>query len=238
MRLLDRSHFEPIFVPLQGKRVALVDGVGKNVGDRMIYAATRQLLDEFEIEWTVLRRRPPPDAEIVLLFGGGNLGSRYRREVRIRRTAMDLGLPAIVLPQSCMGPERGPFLRVFVREHLSLRFFPDAQLAPDLALGFEVPTLAKSPRQVSGLFLRDDSEAIFRNVPSDGNPTKLCRTPQEYVAFAATYERIRTDILHFAISGLMAGCQVTLLPNSYHKNRGMWECWLRDLGCKWSESAL
>jgi exopolysaccharide biosynthesis predicted pyruvyltransferase EpsI len=84
--------------------------------------------------------------------------------------------------------------------------------------------------------LRKDTErGIPRNwfprewFPRD--PVKLCRTPDEYLHLAARYESIVTDRLHFAICGLLLGRQVVLLPNSYHKNRSMYETWLRDLGC-------
>ncbi len=235
-RLLALSHFEHVFRPLCGKRVGLVDGVGKNVGDRLIYAATRQLLDSFEIDWVTQHPRRRTDVEILLLFGGGNLGSKYRREIRIRRTALKLDVPAIVLPQSCMGPERGPFQRVYVREHYSLRFFPDAVLAPDLALGYDMALADVAPHRARGMFLRNDSEAKFGDTASDERPTEVCRTPEEYITYASGFGCIATDMLHFAICGLMAGRRVILLPNTYHKNRGMWETWLRRLGCEWANT--
>jgi exopolysaccharide biosynthesis predicted pyruvyltransferase EpsI len=53
---------------------------------------------------------------------------------------------------------------------------------------------------------------------------------------ATQYKRIITDRLHFAISGLILGRETTILPNSYHKNRSMYETWLRDLGCNFAEN--
>lgn len=43
-----------------------------------------------------------------------------------------------------------------------------------------------------------------------------------------------TDRLHFAIAGLHAGRDVTLLANDYHKNKSMHETWLADLGCRFA----
>jgi hypothetical protein len=31
------------------------------------------------------------------------------------------------------------------------------------------------------------------------------------------------------------GCSVTLLPVAYHKNRAMYDEWLKPLGCKWAD---
>jgi exopolysaccharide biosynthesis predicted pyruvyltransferase EpsI len=53
---------------------------------------------------------------------------------------------------------------------------------------------------------------------------------------ASRYRRIITDRLHFAIAGLHAGREVTLLPNNSHKNRSMHETWLAGLGCHFAES--
>ena len=65
---------------------------------------------------------------------------------------------------------------------------------------------------------------------------RLYKPTKEYILLAARYETIFTNRLHFAIAGLIAGRKVTLLPNSYFKNKSIWECWLKDLGCLWSES--
>jgi exopolysaccharide biosynthesis predicted pyruvyltransferase EpsI len=53
---------------------------------------------------------------------------------------------------------------------------------------------------------------------------------------AAMHRRIHTDRLHFAVAGLMVGTEVVLYPNSYHKNREVYDLSLKRLGCKFSES--
>ncbi|MEZ6066061.1 MAG: hypothetical protein R3B90_10210 [Planctomycetaceae bacterium] len=132
LRLLSLSHFEPIFGPLSGRRVGLVDGVG-NVGDHLIYAATRQLLDAFGVDWIEQQPGDRDEIEYLLLFGGGNMGSNYLREMRRRQSALRPDVPSIVLPQSWMSPEPGPYWRCYVRERRSLTHCPDGVLAPDLA---------------------------------------------------------------------------------------------------------
>ncbi len=234
MRLLPLTHFAPLFTPLLGRRCGLVDGHG-NVGDHLIYLATRQLLDAFGVEWIAQRPEDRDPVDVLLLFGGGNLGSRYPKELEIRRQALQRGLPAIVLPQSLMGPEPGPFERVYVRERASLRYCPEGILAPELALGYDHATPVAAPHEAFGLFLRADEERRIPPVPGASDPTCLCKTPAAYLALAARYAHIVTDRLHFAICGLIQRRRVTLLPNSYHKNRSLWETWLRDLGCEWAD---
>jgi len=247
IQLLPDSYFASIFEPLRGLSVGLVDGYG-NVGDRLIYRATRQLLDRFHIRWrkhyvmpTLLCRffacpshtKSRPD--VLLLFGGGSMGSMYRREVALRRRALKSGIPSIVLPQSFMAPEDGPFQNVFIREEDSRRFCPRGTLVPDLALAFRYDRTV-SPDGDCGVFLRRDIEARFARVPSLGDPARLADTVDKYLELAGKFGHVVTDRLHFAIAGLLNGRRVTLLPNTYHKNRSMWECWLKSLGCEWADT--
>lgn len=251
MSLLPTGSFDQVFSPLRGKRVALIDGYG-NLGDQLIYRATRQLLDAFGVAWHAAspRRRWPdlscidevlaaPDVELVLLFGGGNMGSPYVASRRIRQYALDratrLKLPCIVLPQSFMAPEPGTFERVYVRERHSLRHCPEGILAPDLALGLDIEPPNVECTASRGIFLRRDREAFVQG-DSDGDPAARCGTVEDYLRLAARHHHVITDRLHFAICALLCGCQTTLLPGSYHKNRGMWEAWLADLGCNWADS--
>ncbi|MFV0445324.1 MAG: polysaccharide pyruvyl transferase family protein [Planctomycetaceae bacterium] len=235
MRLLPLSAFDAIFFPLRDQRVGVVDGFG-NVGDRLIYAATRQLLDAFGIEWVTLSPGDPLTVDTVVLFGGGNMGSRYKREFEVRRRAVKdaaaRGIPIVVLPQSWMSPEPGPFARAYVRERASLQHCPNGILAPDLALGYDYEARTTDPTVERGLFLRRDAERKVAFQDGEQDPARICRTPAKYLALAGRYSHIITDRLHFAICGLLNRRRVTLLPNSYHKNRSLWETWLADLGCE------
>lgn len=241
MRLLDLSYYESIFLPLRGLRVGLVDGYG-NIGDELIYAATRQLLDAFEIDWILQRPEDRDPIDKLLLFGGGSMGSWYVRELSIRRRVLKRNIPTIVLPQSFMRPEPGPYERVYVREHGSLELCPEGVLAPDLALGYEHVPTSEPPVHETGLFFRVDREgrwplkSLTRAHRNHGDPLSRCRNYHEYLDLAGQYGHIITDRLHFAISGLLNRRRVTLLPNNWHKNQGIWKLWLSGLGCEWADS--
>ncbi|MEW4451252.1 polysaccharide pyruvyl transferase family protein [Bremerella sp. JC817] len=235
-RLIPAMCFEPIFGPLAGKRVGLVDGVAQNVGDCLIYAATRQLLDYFQINWRAVEPGETVDIDTLLLFGGGNLGSNYHGEVRRRQTALATGLPAIILPQSAYSHEPVGNATVYLRERSGLKFYPQARIAPDLALGYQhVPQKSTKP---GGLFLRKDGEGRFLSPKyqnrSLGDPIHFAKSSTDYVRFAGQFEHVVTDRMHFAIAAMMNQVPTVLLENQTPKNRGMWECWLRDLGCGWA----
>jgi exopolysaccharide biosynthesis predicted pyruvyltransferase EpsI len=238
MRLLPSSEFAHVFVPLAGKKIGIVDGWG-NVGDDLIYAATRQVMRDFGLSWVTFN--PLADnaddfnLDVLLLFGGGSMGAKLARPAMvIRQAALDTGIPCVVLPQSFHAPEDLPYKRVYVREHASMAHCQGEVLAPDLALGFDFPE-GLTPEKGTGVFLRVNGEPLFRR-DSRCDPANFCHTPGEYIQFASRFEHIVTDRLHFAIVGLGLGRRVTLLPVGYHKNRSMWETWLKDLGCEWADS--
>jgi hypothetical protein len=230
-RLLPLDAFAHVFEPLRGGRIGYIRPYG-NVGDALIEWATRQLFDEFRIQWQMF----DPDADDAAEFdelvfgGGGNMGTRYRNNWELRRKVLALGLPVTILPQSFSSPEDRPYRRVYVRERASLELCPQGILAPDLALGLQHP-ICRPPTRGLGVFLRRDPERAAGLRWFSRDPVRLCRTPQEYLDLAASYERIVTDRLHFAICALLSGREATLLPNDYHKNWSMYETWLKPFGC-------
>jgi exopolysaccharide biosynthesis predicted pyruvyltransferase EpsI len=227
-----------VFEPLVGRRVGYVRPEG-NVGDRLIEVAMIQLFTTYGIQWRPWRPGVPSDCDGIDLLafgGGGNMGSRYAGNHALRGAAIDTGLPVVILPQSFTDPEPRHFTRVFVRERASLRFRHDGVLGPDLALALVTDDPPRADRDL-GIFLRRDQERIGRKPLVATDPVRLTQDPRVYMRIAARHRRIVTDRLHFAIAGLHAGRQVTLVANDYHKNRSMHETWLADLGCRFADSA-
>lgn len=233
--LLGPQAFEHVFGPLVGLRIGFVRPIG-NVGDALIELAMHQLMREFGVHWRVVDpgQRCPRSIDLLIFGGGGNMGTLYPECYSLRTRALALGPPVVVFPQSFTSPEDRGFHRVYVRERASLALHPTGILAPDLALGLAWPAPPRPIRDL-GLFLRRDGERTSPRRPwVFQDPVKRCREPAAYLALAARYRRIITDRLHFAIAGLHAGREVTLLANSYHKNRSMHETWLAALGCRFA----
>lgn len=231
--LLGADAFLHVMAPLAGRRIGYIRPVG-HVGEALLDLATMQLFAEFGIRWQPLDLEDPVEVDAIV-FGGGSMGRRSVQNHALRSQALTFGVPVIILPQSFTDREDRPFARVFVRERASLGLRPDGILAPDLALGLAWQAAA-SPVQDLGVFIRRDHERTGRMLRLARDPAALCGTPAETLALAARYRRIVTDRLHFAIAGLHAGRDVTLLPNNYHKNRSMHETWLAGLGCRFAES--
>jgi hypothetical protein len=231
-RLLDPAAFAPVFEPLVGRFVGYVKAVG-NVGDHLIELAMTQLLDAYGIRWSLWDPEAPAEHDLLAFGGGGSMGDRYPVNHAIRGRALATGLPVVILPQSFTAREDRPFHRVYVRERRSLELRPDATLAPDLALGLRWPD-PPAPRHDLGVFLRRDCERVGPKPMFVRDPIAPCRNPADYLALAARHRQIVTDRLHFAIAGLHAGREVTLLPCDYFKNHAMHETWLADLGCRFA----
>jgi exopolysaccharide biosynthesis predicted pyruvyltransferase EpsI len=234
MRLLPVEQFANVFTPLQGKRIGYVRPSG-NVGDGLIEWATVQLFDVFSVDWRLVDPRADCDVDEIVFGGGGNMGTMYPENWRLRGACLQLGIPVTIFPQSYHSPEPRPFARVYARETASLRLEPRASLAPDLALGLDY-TAQAGRKFACGVFLRRDRERALSRRWWTADPVKRCRSPRDYVELAARFEDLITDRLHFAICGLIAGCRTTLLPNSYHKNRSMHATWLGDLGCQFADN--
>jgi orotate phosphoribosyltransferase len=232
--LLPLSAVAPIFAPLVGKRVALVHSPRTgNCGDRLIERAAEQLLTRFGIEYQVTEPDAPGDADVICLFGGGNFGhANCRREAGRRAAALATGKPCVLLPQTAYGPE--PWHgTAFVRDVQSLRHIPGATLAPDLVMCYQPERPLPPPRFAVGEFFSRLKEGL--NIGRGIDPRHQFTDPRDYLDFVAMHAEIHTDSLHCAILGLIAKRRVTLYPTSLPKQRGVWEAWLRDLGCEWSE---
>lgn len=234
-RLLQADAFAHVLEPLVGRRVGYVRPIG-NVGDDLIELAMMQLFADYRITWSLWEPNGPAKHDVLVFGGGGNMGTRYLNNHSLRSAALATELPLVILPQSFSSPEDRGFTRVYVRERESLKMHPGGILAPDLALGLRWPEPPRPAREL-GVFLRRDRERVGRKPLLARDPVRLCATPAAYLALAADHRRIVTDRLHFAIAGLHAGRDVTLVANAYHKNRSMHETWLARLGCRFAADA-
>lgn len=248
--LLPLAEFAPVFEPLRDRRIGFLRMYG-SAGDELLNAAACQLFDAYGVDHIELTWRETAEdmadtddalveqVDEIVVAGGGNLGGLYPRCRLLRQHYLGFGKPVTILPQSITGPgeDLSRYRRVFLREHISLLQYSAGVLGPDLALGFAPPPAAPTREFPLGVFLRIGKEALFAGSPlSLADPAQCCPTYSDYFALAGRFETLVTDRLHFAIAGMLAGARVELLPVTYHKNRSMYETWLRDLGCRWRDN--
>lgn len=237
--------FSPLLRLLKGRTVLLVCPNG-NVGDQLVQKATMQLFRRHGIAFQVANfasfEQHTAGYDVMAYGGGGNVSGRYDTEKHVRAMAAQakrLGVPLVCLPQSIEAwkPHLLLFDQLFIREEVSLQLAAFAGcspvLCPDMALAYQPEAPLAEPLHDEALFLRSSSEGLHRGMAEDA--VTGVRTPQEYVEKASAYRRITTDRLHFAIAGLIAGREVTLVANNYHKNKSMWQTWLQFAGCRFKD---
>jgi len=242
--MIHKSIYAPIFEPLKNKKISLIIPWG-NVGDILIEKACYQLMKYYGIFFTVVgfsevKNTDFTNCEELVICGGGNMGSRMGWQpghLNIKEYLLSLNKPITVLPQSYTdSADLEGYKKIWVREKESLKWAPNALVAHDLSLSYEIKWSIKDPTEKEGVWLREDCEQPLNfsfHKRSLGDPICICKTVEQYINLAATYEEIITNRLHFAIAGLLIGRRVTLLANSYYKNQAVYENSLKELGCLW-----
>lgn len=244
--ILSPEAFKHIFTEFVGKSAHFYSSpLWGNAGDEMIHLATLQLFKYFQIKVVGLAENP----DVVFVAGGGNMGDLYRSNMKERRklaervNAFSKYTPIVILPQSWNSYESFPASISYAREIESIiRFCPYARLAPDCALAFE------APKEFANFFITKKLGYFFRkDIEGTGIPKENFLDPvrradmagrsrlPKYFELAASCEEIYTNRLHFAIASMILERKVTLFPNSYHKNKGVYDLWLRGRGCEWRE---
>lgn len=244
MRLIQPDAYRMIFAPLDGQRVGYIRNRHGNAGDAMQDRAVRQLAEHYGVRLYDIPASggKPERCDAILCYGGGNMGLPGP-SMRKRGWAVATGLRVVCLPNSWRAPEYSEGVCYYARESASLRYCPSAQLAPDMGLGMEFDGECDAkPRHSTGVFLRNDREGLFANACRSNRGAPFALVGQDdvdgYLTLAASFERVVTDALHFAVAALMVGREAVLVPGAYHKQRGMYDSWLKALGCRWADSPM
>jgi exopolysaccharide biosynthesis predicted pyruvyltransferase EpsI len=232
----DDSHFDELLEVLRGHTVGLAVNHFGNFGDGLIHFGTLALLQRHNISCHVLSDDElatgsiPANVTLIAEPGGGNLGARPGlRSPERRRVLGQLSCRKLILPQSASdaGEDLASFDIVFARERTTYSILQgthrNVKMAPDLALALDLEV--SQPMFGEGSFFRNDVERT--SVVEAKDPVQLVTSLQDYVALAGCYCHVVTNRLHFGIAALLQGQAATLTANSYHKNRSMFDTWLR-----------
>ncbi len=136
----------------------------------------------------------------------------------------------IVLPSTYEFPVRLPRTIFFCRDRFeSGRNMPGATFCHDMAFYLGPRQVGNGGGAGEGYFFRTDREASPHRGPLPDGNRDISRSGHERSDVAPLleeidrFEVIRTDQLHVAIAGCLLGKMVHLYPNSYFKNRAVYQ---------------
>ncbi len=211
-----------------------------NWGDALIAAGTRKFFRENKIKYKELNlyqaqkwsrlniRLKTRSLNPSLVYGGGGafveIYKRYNQFKSIVRKFQS----TVVLPTTYaikMQPADFGRKTVFYRRDNSESkdFVESSKFCHDLAFYLDTPDVTVKHRD--GIFFREDRETPSFGAPS--NNTDLSSQGlhtsniDEFFQLVGTFENIYTNRLHVAIAGSMLRRNVHLFPNSYFKNKAI-----------------
>jgi exopolysaccharide biosynthesis predicted pyruvyltransferase EpsI len=230
------------------KRIVFVPNVG-NLGDALIAHATYSFLDAHHISFAIARVTEDVRGACVLVGGGGNLIEGRYNDLstfleRCGRHNRIIILPHTIVGNADLWQSLQGNLHIFARERETHGFLTSiglseqqVYLADDMAfwLAGRLPTITMPRYSTALVCLRRDSESCNTIVPPADNfdvsalmfhdwaDKDVARLAAEmFVTIIGRHRNILTDRLHVAIAGYLMDRNVTLLPNSYFKNRAVY----------------
>lgn len=214
-----------------------------NYGDSLIWHGTKILLNDLNINENYVEISSPKQNNVLLVDGGGNFVDYYSdvRDFLIKKA--DLYDEIIILPHTIFGDKQIEVLNsisgsitVFCREKLSYNFLQEKFKNGNVYLWHDCAfynTFKKIPDGLGILnVFRKDKESVVNNIPKDNDDLSYngyaTKPLDELINIIKKYKEIHTDRLHIAICGALLGKEVKLFPNSYYKNKAVFDYSLKE----------
>jgi exopolysaccharide biosynthesis predicted pyruvyltransferase EpsI len=235
-----------------GKRIYYCANPG-NAGDALIAFATHQVFKRNGIEFKKLKWNKTVKNKIVFYGGGGNLRrvplltKVETASIHFLRNNVYQNEEFIILPHTINAYadvllNAPAHLKIICREKTSYQFvyhnFPyknNIFLSRDMAFNINYELYKKPGTGILNCFRNDierteiippsDNNDLSRNWGSGGwsNNQSARKIANNFIEEISKYEQINTNRLHVAIVGAMIGKRVNLYPNSYYKNKSIYE---------------
>lgn len=209
-----------------------------NYGDSLIWHGTKILLYELNIHENYVEIDSPKSNEVLLIDGGGNFVDYYSDVSNFLSKKGDLYREIVILPHTIFGDRQIEILNnltgnitVFCRERVSFEFVKQNFLKGNVYLWHDCAFYNKFPKSPDGSGIlnafRQDKESILDSVPPANNDLSYngyaTKPLSQLVNYLMKYKEINTDRLHLAICAALMGKKVNLFPNSYYKNKAMFD---------------
>ena len=209
-----------------------------NYGDSLIWHGTKTLLSSLNISEQYVDISSPKHNTVILIDGGGNLVDYYSdvKDFLIKKPSLYDEI--IILPHTIFGERQIRVLNtisskliIFCREKVSAKFLEERLTHGKVYLSHDCAFYNKFSQTPTGEGVlnafRTDKESVFQALPAsnidishNGYATKPLR---ELIDILQKYEQVNTDRLHVAIGATLLCKRVRLYPNSYYKNKAVFD---------------
>ncbi|MBU2564517.1 polysaccharide pyruvyl transferase family protein [Patescibacteria group bacterium] len=209
-----------------------------NYGDSLIWHGTKALLSSLNISEHYVDILSSKYNTILFIDGGGNFVDYYSDIRKFLEKKSVLYDEIIILPHTIFGEKQVTVLNnisskltVFCREKISAKFLENKLTHGKVYLWHDCAFYNKFSQISSGKgalnAFRTDKESILHTLPESnydlsyrGYATKPLK---ELIEVLQKYAQINTDRLHIAIGAALLGKRVKLFPNSYYKNKAVFD---------------
>ncbi len=213
-----------------------------NYGDSLIWHGTKVLLSELKIRENYVKMDSPKSSDILFIDGGGNFVDYYSDVSDFLNKKCDLYREIVILPHTIFGDKQIDTLNklsgnvtVFCREKTSFDFVKKNLFKGSVYLWHDCAFYNHFSKSSEGEGIlnafREDKESIRRKFPPsnydlsyNGYATKPL---EDLVGCLIKYKEINTDRLHLAICAILLGKTVNFFPNSYYKNKAVFDYFLK-----------
>ncbi len=209
-----------------------------NYGDSLIWHGTKILLLSLNILERYVDIFSPRYSSVLLIDGGGNLVDYYFdvRDFLIKKPSLYDEI--IILPHTIYGEKQiealnniSSELTVFCREKVSAEFLENRLTHGHVYLWHDCAFYNEFSQVVAGRDVlnafRSDNESVLPALPESNNDISYngyaTKPLNELIDELQKYAQVNTDRLHIAIGATLLGKRVRLYPNSYYKNKAVFE---------------
>ncbi len=209
-----------------------------NYGDSLIWHGTIKLLLSLNIREQYVDISSPKYNDVLFIDGGGNFVDYYSdiKDFLIKKPTLYKEI--VILPHTIFGEKQvevldnvSSKLTIFCRERVSAKFLDDKLKHVEVHLWHDCAFYNEFVQTPAGIGVlnafRSDVESVLKSRPEsnvdisqNGYATKPLG---ELIGILRKYEQVNTDRLHIAIAATLLGKKVKLFPNSYYKNKAVFE---------------
>jgi GT2 family glycosyltransferase/exopolysaccharide biosynthesis predicted pyruvyltransferase EpsI len=211
-----------------------------NIGDELIWAGTRRLLDGHVYREIGLEELSSSSGDTALLCGGGAFSHHYNEFMPEALAIAEMRFDRVIVLPSTFDVEeervrnalRRTKATVFARERESFARIAglcEARLAHDCAFFFDFSPYSTSGTGTLSAF-RTDRECSGRSdlPPHNNDISVTCRTLDEWLSAIAQHAVVHTDRAHVMIAAALMGKEVWYSSSSYFKVDAIAESCLQE----------